>query len=286
MITHNKMIMMPKEKARIYVLLTCFNRKELTLQAVRTLLRGTENAKLTFVVTDDHSTDGTVEALKELSADIRIIPGSGNLFWNRGMRVSMRYAVKHKKDWDYVLLINDDVKFFAGVPDMLVSQLRKRDAKVIIGATKDQNGKLSYGGVKKASRFFAKFKLMPPREIPSYADTFNCNCVMLTKEAFLDAGLLDPHYKHSMGDYDYGLTLRRKGYFLLNAETYVGVCDDNCDEGTWRDSKLPRKKRLKIKEGIKGLPFKDWFYFVKKNYCIPAAIYHSITPYIKILIGK
>ena len=277
---------MPSQAPRIYVLLTCFNRREKTVAAITSLAKDAGNVKLTFVVTDDHSTDKTAEALKELPYDIRIIPGSGNLFWNKGMRVSMRYAYKHKEELDYVMLINDDVQFYSGVPTMLLAQMRKRDAKVIIGATKDAENKQSYGGVKKASKIFAKFKLMPPREIPSYADTFNCNCVLLTKEAFLAGGLLDKHYKHSMGDYDYGLTLRRKGYFLLNAETYVGTCDDNSSEGTWRDPKVKRLTRCKLKEGVKGLPFKDWFYFVKKNYSLPAAIYHSITPYIRILIGK
>lgn len=277
---------MPQKTPRIYVLLTCFNRKDMTVRAIQTLSKDAEGVALTFVVTDDNSTDGTSEALKALPQNIKIIAGSGNLFWNKGMRVSMRYAMKHKDDFDYVMLINDDVKFYAGVPRMLLSQMRKRDAKIIVGATTDPDGKLTYGGVKKKSPFFAKFENMPPREIPSYADTFNCNCVMMTKDAFLEGGLLDSHYIHSMGDFDYGFSFRKKGFFILNAETYVGICNGNDTKGSWRDPSISRIKRIKLKEGPKGLPWKDWFYFVKKNYSLPAAIYHSITPYIRILIGR
>ncbi|MBR6850260.1 MAG: hypothetical protein IKM88_08515, partial [Lachnospiraceae bacterium] len=72
----------------------------------------------------------------------------------------------------------------------------------------------------------------------------------------------------------------------VNTADFVGECDDNDVSGSWKDRALDRKTRLKLKEGPKGLPRKDWYHFVRKNYSFPAAVYHSMTPYLRILLGK
>ena len=41
-----------------------------------------------------------------------------------------------------------------------------------------------------------------------------------------------------------------------------------------------------LKESPKGLPSKQWFYFLKKNFNINYAVWKSITPYIRIILKK
>ena len=275
-----------KEQAHIAVILTCFNRKEKTIASISSLAEYSKDYHLEFIVTDDRSTDNTVEALENLPYSIRILEGTGKLFWNGGMNRSMEYVLAHPEIYQYVMLINDDVIFHEDAIERLIKRLSDSEADIVAGSTEDRKGRMSYGGVRKTSKYFAKYRLIEPSENIIYCDTFNCNCILMKTDTFCALGKLDPVYIHSMGDYDYGMTAVRKGYKIVNSDAHIGICDDNDDTGTWRDVSLPRKERFRLKESPKGLPKHDWFYFLKKNYGILTACYHSITPYIRIMLGK
>lgn len=278
---------MDSEKTvKIAVIMTCFNRKDYTVRAVNSLYNGTKKAKLVFVITDDASSDGTVKALEQLDAKIHIINGDGSLFWNGGMRKSMAYALMKADEFDYAFLINDDVDFFEGALDRMIERIDSENADVVVGATKGPDGVMTYGCQRKTSGFFASFAPIEPSKEAKLCDTFNCNAVLVRGSVFFRAGNLDPKYTHSLGDYDYGLRLRKMGFTVINTEDYVGQCSANDIKGSWLDPSLDRKTRLKKKESPKGLPRKDWFHFVFKNYNIVSAVYHFLTPYIKILIKK
>ena len=191
---------------------------------------------------------------------------------------------------EYYMLVNDDVAFTAGAIEKLIE--RQRDCSkeissvVIVGATADSSGKTSYGGVKLLSKHFAKFGLIEPSKEYQECDTFNGNCVLLPKDVFFKAGNVDSVYRHSMSDYDYGMHIRKLGFKIYNSEEHVGTCNDNDISGSWRDTSLSGKERLKKKESPKGLPKKDWYHFIRKNYGFLPAVYHSVTPYLRILLGK
>ncbi|MCR4586650.1 MAG: glycosyltransferase [Lachnospiraceae bacterium] len=274
---------------KVAVLMTCHDRKEKTLACVRSLIEG-NRTKLVFAVTDAGSSDNTPEALKELAtelyADIRVIRRGSELYWNGGMRVSLSYAYQKLKDADAILMVNDDVLFYPGAVDRLAERMIKTGADAVAGACVDQEGKQSYGGVRMKSKHFARFELIAPGEEETLCDTFNCNCVLVQYDCFTACGNLDAAYVHSLGDYDYGMRLNRYGRKVVNSAEYCGKCDDNPEEGSWKDRKLSRIKRLKLKESAKGLPASDWYHFLVKNYGLLPALYHSITPYLRILIGK
>ncbi len=271
---------------KIAVLITCFNRKEMTINCIKSLAETNEDIDFRFVVTDDNSSDGTKEALQALPYKIKLIDGDGSLFWNGGMRKSIAYALSNVDKFDYALLVNDDVAFYPGTINQMVHRIKTSGADVVVGATCDADGKMTYGGVLKTSKHLAKFKPMEPGNDDMQCDTFNCNAVLLKSEVFKEAGNFDSKYTHAMGDYDYGFRLRKLGYTVVSSTNFVGHCEANAIEGTWLDPKLPRKERLKLKEGPKGLPKKDYYHFVRKNYGLLPAIYHSLTPYIRILIKK
>jgi len=278
---------------KVAVLLTTYNRKDNTYKCIKSLVDGNPYMDFRFVITDDCSSDGTQEMIGQLIEEgvkIHLINGTGSLFWNGGMIISMGYALKaladNKDSFEYALLVNDDVEFENGCIEKMVDRLNSAGAHAIAGATKDTEGNMSYGCVLKTSSFFAKFEHLEPSKEIKQADTFNCNCVLIKSDIFMEIGTLDSKYRHSMGDYDYGMSIRRKGYIIINGEDYVGTCCDNTKDNTWRDNSLPRKKRLELKESPKGLPASDWFHFVNKNYGFISAVYHFVTPYIRILIKK
>lgn len=269
--------------SNILGIFTCYNRKEKTLRCLNSLLNGNPGITFSFIAVDDNSTDGTGEALS-LFQNIRIISGNGQSFYSGGMRLGIAEGKKCCGHYDRVLLFNDDVDFFPHCIEQLEA-FAVNDREIITGATCDEKGLLTYGGVQKASRFKPEFRIVMSRNNRVRCDTFNANCVLLPPEIFRRLPNIDEHYTHSMGDFDYGLEAAKRGIPITASDFFVGTCSDNPIDGTWRDPRLPRRERLKRKESPKGLPGREWFYFVKKHFGIFSACLSSITPYIKILTG-
>lgn len=271
----------------IIAVFTCFNRKEKTKNCIETLVNRNSNCRFTFVVVDDNSTDGTVEQLIRMKNeyDIHLIEGTGHLFYSGGMRKGMEYIkTQMTREYDYILMMNDDVEFLNQTIEDMVEQSKEQENAVIVGTMQDEFGNSSYGAIKYTKGIY--YRRLEVEEWDVAADTFNANCVLIPKKAFKNTEIMDKMYIHSLGDFDYGLSLKRNGYMIHPSRSYVGICNNNPLNGTWTDSSLSRKERVKKKEHIKGAPTKQWFYFLKKNFGIFTASKGLVTPYIRIIIGK
>lgn len=208
-----------------------------------------------------------------------------NYFIRDGMRLGMEYALNNLgNDFDYLLMINDDVKFENNSIDKLVSQSLEQNQSIIVGAMKDENGNPSYGAIKYIKN--TRYRMLAIDESKEKADTFNANCVLIPYEVFTKVGAIDENYVHSLGDLDYGLTLRNNGYEIHSSKNYVGICNKNSIKNTWGDTSLMIKDRIRKKENPKGAPTKQWFYFLKKNFGIMTAIKGCVTPYVRIMLKK
>lgn len=267
----------------IAVLMTCHNRKEKTRSCIETIYD--DVYKIHFIVTDDGSTDGTSELLQQLKPDyhLSVLKGTGKLYWCGGMRKAISYVMQCGKTYDYYVFVNDDVIFRPEVLKQTIARSREKNNAVIVGAVCNFQGELTYGGIQYRGKGIRYDTVKPGDE--NLCDTFNCNYVLLPSVVFKKAGNLDSNYRHTMADFDYGLHIRRLGYPIYSSVNYVGICERNKRENTWSERTLPRIDRFKRKESIKGLPCREWFYFLKKNFGIVKAIWHSVTPYIKIIIG-
>lgn len=275
---------------KIVVILTCFNRKEKTEKCIKDIITKNPEFKIKFVVADDNSNDGTIEMLENNAYidDIKIIKGNGNMYYSGGMRACMDYLINSKdKDIDYLLMVNDDVEFNDGFLELLINKSIKTNNSIIVGATSDRYGELSYGAIKCKTEKNLKFDKVSIFDKDLECDTFNANCVLLPYSIFLNNNIFDKFYIHSLGDFDYGLSLSKRGYKILTSNEYVGVCiNDNKAQNTWNDTNLSIIKRIILKEKPKGAPIKQWFYFLKKNFGIYTAIRYSVSPYIRIILGR
>ena len=268
---------------KVLGLMTCFNRKEKTIKALNGLIQGNPEIQFSFVVADDGSSDGTFEVLQEFS-NVTTLRGDGNLFYSGGMRLAIAKAKESVDAYDYCLLFNDDVDFYPSA----IEELCKKEAGAIwVGPTSDEKGQLSYGGVRKISSFRPKTEIvMADTEEGTACDTFNANCVLIPWDIFKKLDNMDSVYTHSMGDFDYGYSASRSGVKIKVSDKFVGVCPDNPVAVTWRNTELSRKERLRRKESPKGLPGKEWFHYLNKNYNLLTAIVYSAIPYLRIALKK
>lgn len=251
----------------ICCLFTCFNRKDKTISTIKTLMNQYNN--INFVIVDDKSTDGTYESIKDID-NITIIRTKGNCYYTKSMRIGMNYIRKNNIIFDYLLLINDDVLFYDDIINKLL-RFNNNNNCVIIGSTIDDDNKLSYGGILYNKNCTYNFERVGA-DYKYDVDTFNCNCVLIPYKVFINNEIIDKHYSHGFGDFDYGLQLKKNNVKLLMFDKYVGVCNRNDIRGTYLDNSLSLIKRLRLKHHPKGLPFKEYFYFCKKNFGLKRAV--------------
>lgn len=272
----------------VCVILTCFNRKYKTVRCVESLVMRNQDVNFDFIITDDKSSDGTVEALAQLPYKIEILHGNGSLFWCGGMRKGIDYFFNiDNRKYDYVLLVNDDVEFFENAVSNLIIQNNKRDNTVMVGVTCDREGNTTYGLQKQFHSLRRNTnQLQEVSDAEIEGDTFNANCVLIPVDILKNTGNMDNHYTHGLGDFDLGYRMKRMGYHIVSGRGYVGICEKNEMVNTWLDNRLSRIKRIKLKESVKGSPFKELFHFYRVNYGVLYAIIRSIFPYVKILLGK
>ncbi|MCR4657347.1 MAG: glycosyltransferase family 2 protein [Lachnospiraceae bacterium] len=271
----------------IVVIMTCHNRCEMTVACIRSLA---ECGALccSFIVVDDNSGDSTLyelEILKESGLDITVLRGDGSLYYSGGMRQGISYAIDHTAS-DYYLLVNDDVRFLPQVLEKMIITHENSEfesGKVIVGCTRSDHGEMTYGGV--IFDKHARSRIVGPEEDIN-CDTFCANCVLIPRDVFFSTPNIDPVYIHTLGDYDYGLSISRSGIRIKTFDDYVGICNSNDIKGTWMDITLGLCERIKLKESVKGAPFRQWFYFLRKNFGIFTALVHAFTPYIRIILRK
>lgn len=138
-------------KKTVAVLLTVFNRKDITLKGLSTLYAAMKPVedKYSFDVymTNDGCTDGTPGAVKNCFPDVHIINGDGNLYWSGGMRKAWDVASK-TLDYDYYLWFNDDAVLYENALQVLLSTEESYSNSIIVGnmCSSNDKKKLCYGG--------------------------------------------------------------------------------------------------------------------------------------------
>ena len=259
----------------VAVLMTCFNRRDKTLQSLLNLEKQKiqQNVQVEIFLVDDGSTDGTSDEVNRHYPDVNLIQSDGNLFWNQGMRLAWSSAINHR-DFDYYLLLNDDTELYIEAISKLIkteSAIKKDTGKtgIIVGSTIDPVTKeFTYGGNNRLPGFLGKgfrFGRVEPSDEPKACDTFNANCTLISNTIVKDIGILSEKYTHGMGDFDYGLRAREKGYLCWIAPGYIGTCATNEVTNTWLDTSVSLTKRQKMQNSPKGIPTDEWLYFVKRH---------------------
>ena len=273
-------------------LLTCFNRRETTLECLRALGANQcrELVDLWAVLVDDGSNDGTAQAVRAEFPWVEVVTSSGNLFWCRGMHLAFETALR--TGFDHYLWLNDDTMLW---PDALArllaceAQLRLHtdEPVIVVGSTADPvSGVCTYGGNRRPWRLrpFSVERVVPTADAQR-CDTLTGNVVLIPARAAQRVGNLDPAFEHAMGDTDYGLRARRCGVELWVAPQMHGSCADNPPAGTYLDASLPLAIRWRRMLHRKGLPWRSWLVFTRRHTGILWPLYF-VWPYAKLVVAS
>lgn len=225
--------MAEKKLKRVEVVFPCHNRRQLTLQCLKSLARiDRTGLDVHVVVVDDGSTDGTSEAIRAEFPEAEIIAGDGNLWFTEGTNVGIRAALKHRPD--YVLLINDDQVFDSNAIRVMV-ECAERHPRSVVGSLLllwDTPHKLFQTAPVWSTRLggwrhWQNQTVWTIPKSPWKVDIIVGNCVLVPAAAMREAGLMNSKRYPNFGDAEYTPRLRKLGWWLLIEPRARVFCQPN-----------------------------------------------------------
>lgn len=265
----------------VAVLITCYNRKEKTLQCLECLRRQIlpRNLSVDVYLTDDCCTDGTPEAVREQFPQVKVIHSSGDLYWNRGMHLAWETAAK-TRDYDYYLWLNDDTFVFENMLSTLLdAAVATNNKAIIVGPTKSTlNNVATYGGR------LSTGEIPPVNGSLTCVNTFNGNIVLIPNTVYKKLGNLDYYFTHSKGDFDYGLRARKAGIDAYQVGQFLGNCESHESLDAWCNPDVPLKKRWRLMYRPNGMPPREIYYLERRHKGLVSAVFHYLTVHIRCIL--
>ena len=250
---------------KICVLITVFNRIEDTLICLDNMFNSFDyynvrnNFLLDVYIVDDGSTDGTSKKIRKLYPNINLIKGSGDLFWNRGMLLAWKTAIKNN-EYDFFIWLNNDVAIHqkAFVELFECSQEYKGTA-IVSGIINSENEEVIYGGRNE------KKELLKAIGLCQSIKYLNGNLVLIPQKVFKKLGCLDDRFHHDLGDVDYGFRAMAEGITVVTSKSVLGIGEVNKIERS-RKNGLGLRQRFRALQSPLGYPLQIAFYFHNKHY--------------------
>lgn len=247
------------------VILTCHNRKQKTLDCLVRFFDAIkpDNYVFDIFLLDDGSTDGTSNAVKLNFPTIKIVMGSGDLYWNQGMRLAWKTAIKEYTP-DYFLWLNDDTNIDKDAITHLFECYKEyenshENEAIIVGSCRNENGSNEFSyGLRKNS------KIIIPNGSLQSGNMLNGNLVLISNVVYNKLGILSNNYTHAMGDYDYGLRAIENGIELITTKKYIATCESNTGLPKWCDPMISFSDRWKSLHSPLGLNINEYKIFRKR----------------------
>ena len=243
---------------KIAVLITCYNRCSITLSCLDSFSKAgiPSGISLDIFLVDDASTDDTAKKVSRKYPQINIIKGSGDLYWNRGMYTAWNKASK-TFDYDFYLWLNDDTLLHENALEILLKTIIEVEVNsIIVGTICSMNNinSITYGGQDENG-------IITPNGVTKVCQNFNGNCVLIPKLVFETIGNLDFYFKHSFGDFEYGLRAKKAGFSSYVTPIPIGKCDRNLWPPSYLKTEIPLFKRFRILYSPLGFNPIESFYF-------------------------
>lgn len=242
---------MSQLKKKIEIVIPVFNRRETTLQGLRSLSRiDCKNLEVHLIIVDDGSTDGTSDAIRRDFPDVQIVRGDGTLHYAAGTNRGISAALLRNPD--YIATMNDDSVFH---DQFLQRQVETAEAnpRSIVGALlllwnephrvfqTDFKWKTALGGWWQSENSTVFDFPREAFEVEGMAG----NCVLFPVEAIRECGLMDEEkFPHGWGDIQYLVRMKKEGWKLLvEPKSYVW-CEPNTNPEPLHQ--LPKTEILKV----------------------------------------
>jgi len=256
-----------KENEPICVIITTFNRREITHRFLTSLVEELGKCKFssTIAVVDDSSKDGTPEMVSQEFPGITLLKGSGHLYWAGGVRLAISHLGDSLNKFRGILLVNDDV-VLADESISSITKIAEEHGGIIGGTVVTRTGEIeSTGGT--------LGRLCKPKQKPRIANGMVQNCDLLSghvlyipMKVYKSLGGFDVNLPYRFIDLEFSLRAKRAGIPVLLAPKIVAFTDEVHDY--FKETSSMRGSFSELIQGIllhpKGPHWKESVYYLKK----------------------
>lgn len=253
----------------VAILVTCFNRKQKTLNFCKSVFsqKDVSDKNFTVFLVDDGSTDGTREAVEEEFPAVNVIKGNGNLFWVGGMRLAWDTAFRSDKKFDYFLLMNDDVSLFDDAFKKLFNDHHQlhNPLSIMVGSFMDPyTNEHSYGGWLLENRYNVKAKRVVPNNAnPQPCNLLEANMMLIPAQVVEKIGFFSDRFVHRIADNEYGLRAMKAGIPSYIASSYAGYCHYDRPKNWKSFGESTLRERIQYLYSVKGIEYKGYIHYIK-----------------------
>jgi GT2 family glycosyltransferase len=219
---------------KIALVIPVHNRRETTLQALRSLSRIDKTGlDVRIYIVDDGSTDGTSDAIARDFPEVNLVKGDGSLHYAGGTNLGIETAFLWEPD--HFVLMNDDSVFHESFLQRLVNtaDLHPRSVVGALLLLWDTPHKVFQVG--QVWRTLRDGWQIPDDltafNVPREAFKVEClvgNCTLVPEAAVRECGVLDAkNFPLGWGDAQYFMRLRKAGWTLLVEPRAYVWCEPN-----------------------------------------------------------
>lgn len=210
------------ETPHVAVVVLCFNGRDDTLACLASLER-TRWPRLSVIVVDNGSTDGTIDAVRSECPDVTAIRSEENLGFAEGNNVGLRAALDYGAD--YVLLLNNDTIADERLVAALVAEAQRRpDAGALCPLIRyvDPPDRIWYAGARYDPRTVhnGRHTGYGERDTGQYHTVREIGratgaAMLVPREVVEKVGYLDSRLFLQVEDVEWSLRMRAAGYRIL-----------------------------------------------------------------------
>jgi len=282
------------EDVRIAVLMTCHNRRALTLACLEALRDEPLFVPGNLFLVDDGSSDGTGEAVAAAWPAANVIQGDGTLFWNGGMRLAWDMALAAPTEFSHYFWLNDDVTLLPRALSAMLADaqaVQPADGALVVagGMADPDTGEQYYGGqVALDPARPLRMTIVAATGAPVKVLTMSGNAVLVSAPAARRLGNLDPQFEHIFGDLDYGLRATAAGIPVYQAGAIAGLCARQGLEGSTNDPALSRWARLRVAFArFQKIHARDWRRFARRHSGLgPLSWVYGLSPFVRAVLDR
>jgi len=211
----------------VYVIILNWNHLDDLIVTVESF-RKQDYPNLTLVISDNGSTDGSIDYIKSNNSDLILLENRKNLGWAAGNNVGIKYALKNNTD--YILLSNNDIWIEdIKLISILVKNIQEFACKriKIIGAKENYftpknklrtDGWIMYPDDENNRIYFNRFRNEYPYSFPinfKLADFVSGSFMLIKSDLFREIGLIDEAFFMYFDEAEFSYRAWQAGYASL-----------------------------------------------------------------------
>ncbi len=182
------------------------------------------NLALDLVVIDDNSSDGTVIEINKHFPNVKVIRGTGYLYWSTSLRLAFFELGRDLENYDGVFFANDDIEVCDGAIDEIVTTAHRFNA-LVGGPVKTKAGDIEATGYRFGFVCRPKFRRVVPKGSYRDCDILPGHMLYVPMYIYSRIAVVNEVYSHGFTDFELSLNARDLGIRRMILGKYAGVID-------------------------------------------------------------